>query len=154
MKSRFLVFLCLSVSCISIAQPRQRAEKAFVDDLNTILVRSVAEHNKDGAEQTEIDSVFAISPAGMLSLTIRTGSDSSVVVSRMEASLYKLSEVVLDVYLSLRFEGGTNRFVKTASGWQPDGTDTLFFVGDVHDEVAEWKRVNKHWEKLKRWYRK
>jgi len=153
MKTITFLLLGILISFISIAQPKKRAEKEFLNDLNAILVRSVAEHNRDGADQTEIDSAFAISKDGILSLTLRTTSDSTVVVSRMQASLSRLSEVVLDVYLSLRFEGGADRYVRKASGWELDGTDSLFFVGDVHDEVSEWKRVNKDWEKLKRWYR-
>lgn len=86
------------------AQSKQKAETAFLKELNSILKNSKAQHWKYNGVMS-VDSAFAIN-TGILSVSVRyTNEDSSFVRSRMEAPVNKILRVAYDLYLILEFNG-------------------------------------------------
>ena len=101
------VFFLLIFPTIAFAQPKQKAETAFLAKLNSALNSSEAESRGYGFQDSKIiDAPFSIDGKGNLSLTIRRiNADSSVVISKMEAPVNKINHVAYDLYLILEFEG-------------------------------------------------
>jgi hypothetical protein len=99
-----LVSLCLLLPYSVCAQSKQKVEKEFLTQLNTILKKSKQEHWKYKGTMT-IDSAFAINKEGILSVTVHyTDDDSAVVRVRMEAPVKKILRVAYDLYLILEYK--------------------------------------------------
>lgn len=99
-----IIFSCCFILNTAIAQSKQKAATAFLNELNYILKNSKEQHWKYTGTMT-IDSAFAISKAGILSVTVRyTNEDGSYVRSRMEAPVNKIKKVAYDLYLILEYK--------------------------------------------------
>lgn len=97
------IFFFLLMPIIASAQTKQKAEKEFVAELNSILKKSKEQHWKYKGLIT-IDSAFAINKEGILSVTVRYNDEGSVVKTRMEAPLKNIQLVAYDLYLILVYK--------------------------------------------------
>jgi len=99
----FLLYIFL-LAPLASAQTKQKAEKDFVKELNSILKTSKEQHWSYNGIMT-IDSTFAINEKGVLSVAVRyRDDDSSVVRTRMEAPVNKISRIAYDLYLILEYK--------------------------------------------------
>lgn len=98
-----IVFALLFVQTTVIGQSKAKAEKQFLKELNTIL-KNAKQHHWDYEGKMTIDSLFAISKTGILSMTVRYTNDESFIRARMAAPVDKIKNVLYDVYLILQFE--------------------------------------------------
>lgn len=98
-----LFLLCGIVFQINTyAQTKQKAETAFVAELNKIISNSKEQHWAYKGVMT-IDSAFAINKKDELSVTVRYTEDNDVVIARMVAPIKKKMRVAYDLYLILEY---------------------------------------------------
>ncbi len=106
---KILILLCCFTFVVNLttAQPKQKAETAFLAKLNSALNTSDTESRGYGFPDLKIiDTPFSIDNKGNLLLTIRRiNADSTFVISKMEAPVNKIKHVAYDLYLILEFEG-------------------------------------------------
>ena len=97
-----LIFLSLSI----MAQTKQKAEAAFLKEINMLFADTSAQNQGIGFPDPKIiDAPFAIDKEGNLTVTIRrTNTDATVEISKMEAPINKIKQVVYDLYLILEFK--------------------------------------------------
>ncbi|MBC7381926.1 MAG: hypothetical protein H7296_02905 [Bacteroidia bacterium] len=82
------------------AQKKNKAERAFVTELNTVLNKSEKQDGDYEGVMT-IDSAFAINAAGVLAVTVKYTSDSSITRVRLAAPVSSIQKVLYDLYLIL-----------------------------------------------------
>jgi len=102
----FLLTACyLFLSLLTNAQTKkQKAEKEFLNQLNSILINSKDQDWAHNGTMT-VDIAFAINKEGILSVTVHyTDDDSAVVRMRMEAPVKKILRVAYDLYLILEYK--------------------------------------------------
>ena len=145
-----LLFLFISL-CLPFyvhAQTKQKAEKEFLKQLNTILKNSKEHDHWLQTGTMTIDSAFAINKAGILSLTVRhTDDDSSFVRARMEAPINKIQRIAYDLYLILEYKTDEVTVFKSATNSNKlveDHKTNYFHIG------APWPEDMKHQEKLQK----
>ena len=102
-KSLLLITSCFLLTNVASAQSKQKAEKKFLKELNSIVRKSPSQHwGYDGV--MTIDSAFAISKTGIISVTVRYTTDEFFMRARMEAPVSTISEVAYDLYLILKYK--------------------------------------------------
>jgi hypothetical protein len=147
-----IIFICLIyallVPTMAFAQSKQKAEKDFVNQLNSILKNSSEHDHWLQSGTMTIDSAFAINKAGILSLTVRhTDEDSSFVRARMEAPINKIQRIAYDLYLILEYKADEVTVFKSATNSNElteDHKTHYFHIG------APWPEDRKHQEKLQK----
>src|SRR6478752_3658048 len=91
--------LCFILQSPTQAQSKQKAEKEFLKQLNSILKNSKQQHWAYEGNVMSIDSAFAINKEGILSVTVRYTSDTSFVRVRLAAPVSKIDTVRYDLYM-------------------------------------------------------
>ena len=149
------LILVLLLPIMTSAQTKQKAEKEFVNELNSILKNSPSQHwGYEGS--MSIDSAFAISPAGILSVTVRYKTDTSFVRARMQAPVSKIINVAYDLYLILAYK--TEEVTIYNSEEQSEelkeiGKSIYFHIGEpVGDGFKEKEKLQKLLDKLLKYY--
>src|SRR5687767_1330818 len=84
------------------AQSKPKAQKEFLAELNKVLHKSRQQHSSYEGVMT-IDSVFAISKEGILSVTVRYTTDSSFKRVRLAAPVGRIDTIRYDLYLILEY---------------------------------------------------
>ncbi len=132
MKS-IILSLLLVLPIVSCAQSKVKAEAAFVAELNNILNNSTQHHWAYEGEKMTIDSAFAISKNGILSVTISYVNDEEKkTITRIEAPVNKITSVAYDLYLILEFkEAVVNNFYASdgSTVLKASETDDYFHIG-------------------------
>ncbi|GAB2839831.1 hypothetical protein [Ferruginibacter profundus] len=151
-----LLCFCCSLLFIAVAQPKQKAEKEFLKQLNSILKNSLQQHwNYEGATMT-IDSAFAINKEGILSVSVRYTTDSSFVRARMAAPVNKIQRVAYDLYIILEYKDDLVTFYESEPGsnsLNEKGTTNLFHIGAPLPEDAKYQlKLQKALNKLLKYY--
>ncbi len=152
----YLVFFLLAPT-VTTAQTKQKAEKDFVNQLNSILKNSKDEDWQPGGKMT-IDSAFAINKAGILSLTVRyTDEDSSFVTARMIAPVNKIWRIAYDLYLILEFTNDEVTVFTSAKNNNelPETLKTNYFhIGaPLPEDIKHQKKLQKLLDKLLIFYK-
>ncbi|CAN5636643.1 hypothetical protein BH11BAC3_BH11BAC3_47620 [soil metagenome] len=154
---KILIFLscCCLLTHLANAQPKQKAAKEFLTKLNSILKNSPSQHwGYEGA--MTIDSAFAISPAGILSVTVRYTNDSSFMRARMEAPVSKIKGALYDLYLILECAGDDVTIYQSEDGsneLKVTNKTHLFHVGEpTGDGYWEKENLEKLLDKLLKFY--
>lgn len=105
-KYSLLLIAVLFCSTSSVAQQKEKAEEAFLKQLNTILQNS-KDYNWNDFMQ-EVTSVQVTKPFtinnGFLSMTLTYKVADSTTIISMVAPVIKLKSVVYDHYLLLQFD--------------------------------------------------
>ncbi len=107
------IFCCAMFPIASIAQTKQKAETAFLAELNKIISNSKEQHWAYKGVMT-IDSAFAITKKGELSVTVRYTEDTDVVIARMVAPIKRKMRVAYDLYLILEYNDNDVSAYETA----------------------------------------
>ncbi|MGF2414621.1 hypothetical protein [Ferruginibacter sp.] len=143
-----LLYFSLLLPVATAAQSKQKAEKDFVNQLNSILKNSSEHDHWLQTGTMTIDSAFAINKAGILSLTVRhTDDDSSFVRARMEAPINKIQRIAYDLYLILEYKTDEVTVFKSATNSNElieDHKTNYLHIG------APWPEDMKHQEKLQK----
>ena len=137
---------------IVFAQKKNKAERAFVTELNTVLNKS---EKQDGDYEgvMNIDSAFAINAAGVLTVTVKYTSDSSITRVRLAAPVSSIQKVLYDLYLILEcadeqvhlFEAKNNEPLKEVS------KGSWFHVGaPLPEDMVCLQRAQKRRDTLKK----
>ena len=96
--------LCFILQSPAQAQTKQKAEKEFLNQLNSILKKSKQQHWAYEGNVMSIDSAFAINKEGILSVTVRYTSDTSFVRVRLAAPVSRIDTVRYDLYMILEYK--------------------------------------------------
>jgi len=136
-----IISLCI-IACsflgspAATAQSKQKAEKEFLKQLNSILNNSKQQHWAFEGVMT-VDTAFSINKDGKLSVTVRYTSDTTFIRSRMEAPVSKISKVAYDLYLMLEYKDKLVTFYKSDPGsneLEEGGKTDLFHIGAPEEE--------------------
>ncbi len=157
MKSIILSLLCF-LPIISFAQSQKSAEDAFVKELNSILKNSTQQHWAYEGEKMTIDSAFAISKNGILSVTISyINNDGKKTITRTEAPVNKIASVAYDLYLILEFKEAvvSNFYASDGSTvLKASETDDYFHIGAPLPEDPQWQiKLQKLLDDLLKYYK-
>lgn len=153
-----LTFLCLSLSLQfpASAQPKQKAEREFLKQLNNIVKNSKEQHWAYTGTMS-IDSAFAINKEGILSVTVRYTNDSSFIVSRMEAPVSNIEYVAYDLYLILKYSTDEVNTYVSAEGsnvLQQTGKTNLFHIGaPLSDGYKKQEKLQKAANNVLQYYK-
>lgn len=175
MKTILLLLIgCTLFTQGATAQSKQKAEKAFLKELNNILKKTPYHHwafeprpqldsnyepipvSKDARSNMRIDSAFAINAAGTLSVTLRYLNDSSFVRARMEVPVKDIKSMEYDLYLILGCKAdavvgytsaeGSELFVETER-------TNLFHLGlPAYDGYYQREKMQKLLDNLLKYY--
>ena len=85
---------------IAFAQNKKKAERAFVTELNTLLSKCEKQDGDYEGVMT-IDSAVAINADGVLAMTVKYTSDSTITRVRLAAPVSSIQKVLYDLYLIL-----------------------------------------------------
>lgn len=157
---KIILFILFSFSLVwqqaATAQTKLHAEKEFLGLLNSILKNSKQQHWAFEGVMT-IDSAFAISPDGMLSVTVRYTGDSSFIRTRMEAPVNKIKEVAYDLYLILVFKEQWVTVYASLPGsntLQESAKTNLFHIGaPEQEETGLQEKLQQALDKVLLFYR-
>lgn len=108
-----LLYFSLLLPVAATAQTKQKAETAFLAELNKIISNSKEQHWAYKGVMT-IDSAFAINKKGELSVTVRYTEDTDVVIARMVAPVKRKMRVAYDLYLILEYNDNAVAAYETA----------------------------------------
>ena len=81
------------------AQKKNKAERAFVTELNTVLNKSEKQDGDYEGVMT-IDSAVAINADGVLAMTVKYTSDRTITRVRLAAPVSSIQKVLYDLYLN------------------------------------------------------
>ncbi len=113
-RKSFLLLLLMPI--IASTQTKQKAEKEFVAELNSILKKSTDNDHQNQKGVMTIDSTFTINKEGILSVTVRyTEEDAGFVIIRREAPVNKIWRIAYDLYLLLEFKTDEVTMFKSAT---------------------------------------
>lgn len=140
------------------AQSKTKAEKAFSKELNKVLAKST-QHDTGYEGVMSIDTPFAISKAGILSVTVRYTTDSAVKRVRLAAPVRGIKEVLYDLYLILEYATDVVTVYESENSngaFKEIGKGNRFRVGAPLPENAVYKKrvqhaldkVNTHYKNL------
>lgn len=115
MKLLVLTVILSLIQPVSLqAQSKRKAQKEFLAELNTILKRSSRQRSGYAGTMT-IDSAFAISKKGILSVTVRYTSNSRFVRVRTTAPVNKIDNLRYDLYMILEYKDPLVTFYESAT---------------------------------------
>ncbi len=169
-----LLIGCTLFTHASSAQTKQKAEKAFLKELNHILKNTPYHHwafeprpqldsnyepipvSKDAKSNMRIDSAFAITAAGTLSVTVRYLNDSSFVRTRMEVQVKDIVSMEYDLYLILGCKAESVIGYTSAEGSElllETDRSNLFHLGlPAYDGYYQREKLQKLLEDLLKFY--
>lgn len=152
------LFFYLLIPFAVTAQSQQKAEKEFLNQLNSILINS-KEDNWQYKGMMTVDSAFAINKAGILSLTVRyTDDDSSFVRARMEAPVNTIWRIAYDLYLILEYKDDEVTVFKSATNSNKlveDHKTNLLHIGAPYPEDMRHKEeLQKLLDRVLKYYTK
>ena len=158
MKNRLIIFLVLLLPFITTAQSRQKAEKKFLAELNSILKNSKDNDHWNKPGLMSIDSPFAINTQGILSATVRfKDEDGEVIRARMQAPVEKIVDVAYDLFLILDYK--TDEVIKYESEVNNELLNEMyksnyFHVGEpVSDGYKKQKKLQGLLERVLKYYK-
>jgi hypothetical protein len=160
MKSKNILTIGMLSCCLffnaATAQSKQKAEKAFLHQLNTILKNAKQQHwNFEGT--MTIDTAFAINKEGILSVTVRYTNDTSFVRTRLEAPVNKIKRVAYDLYLILEYEDELVTFYVSEPGsneLKENGKTNLFHIGaPLGEDVKAQEKLQRALDELLKYYK-
>ena len=150
------LFFCFLSPIAATAQTRQKAETAFLAELNNILKNSREQHWRYKGAMT-IDSAFAIDKNGVLSITVRYTEDADVVITRMEAPVKNINQVAYDLYLILEFKGDEVSAYESETNSKilhGLGKSNYFHIGvPVKDGYKQQEKLQKLLDNLLKYYK-
>lgn len=155
-KLQLLVFISfIFVSISAIGQSKIKAEQQFLQALNTILRQSKQQH-WDYEGKMSIDSPFAISKTGILSVTVRYNDNGSLVRARMDAPVNKIKNVLYDLYLILEFEEPLVNLYTSKPGTlvlkKKENSQYFHIAAPVKEGYQQEKRLQQLLENLMKFY--
>jgi len=151
------LFLFTGIQTVT-AQSKQKAEQNFLKQLNSILKNSKNQHwAYEGV--MHIDSAFAINKAGLLSVTLRYTTDSSLKRVRMVAPVGKIAGVIYDIYLILEYKKPLVDIYESDSNstvLKEAGHNILFHIGFAHPDQgeAQQEKLQKAVDALLKYYKR
>jgi hypothetical protein len=156
--SLFITIFSLLLHQPAVAQSKQKAEKEFLKQLNTVLQHSKQQHWAYEGNAMTVDSAFAINKEGLLSVTVHYTSDSSFIRTRMTAPVSKIDKVLYDLYIILdckdkpvtfyQSEPGSNELKEVNKGGR-------FHIGAPEPEDVRYReKLEKALVDLRKYYRK
>ncbi len=158
-KSNWIILLlCLTMPLVCYAQPKQKAEKEFVNLLNSVWKNSPEHHwSYDGS--VSLDSAFAISAQGILSITFRYTPDSAVTkIMSMKVPVNSIREVGYDHYFVLLTDDYVVRVYEAESDQRvldEKEKDNILHIGTPREGEDGYKlvsRLQKSLDKLRKYY--
>jgi hypothetical protein len=133
---KVVLFLCalLWFTQLVQSQPKQKAEKEFLKELNSILSNSKDTDFWHEKGTMTVDSKFTISDKGILSVTVKyTEEDATFTRVRMEAAVSKIIDVAYDHYLILEFKDDDVTFYESeVSSYVSSFTTLLFSISSLN----------------------
>jgi hypothetical protein len=114
------------------AQSPAELQKQFLAQLNSILRSSPQHHWAYEGEKMKIDSPFAVSREGLISVTLQYSTDTTSYKVRYTAPLNSIKKVVQDVYLILEYSSDAMIAYKKERGsneWQEILRRNYFHIG-------------------------
>jgi len=136
------LFCCFALQFTAAAQSKQKATKAFLQQLNDIIKKSPGQHWAYEQDTMTVDSAFAINAQGILSVTIRYTNDTGVTIIRTAAPVNKIERIAYDLYLILEFKDDLVTFYKTETPGGPlkeTGKAHLFHIGAPLPEDVKYQ---------------
>lgn len=158
-KIGLLLFLLLFSSSLSLAQSKEKAQTAFLKELNTILQNSKEydwNYFMQEVETVKIEKTFAINN-DILSVSINYKIGDSITTITMEAPVNKIKSVNYDHYLVLEFETDevTNQqYISNSEIIETTTKQNYFHIGTpIKDGRKEREKLEKLLEKLLKNYK-
>ena len=157
MKSIIIAIYCCTIfPIVAIAQPKQKAQAAFLAELNKIISNSKEQHWAYKGVMT-IDSAFAINKKDELSVTVRYTEDTDVVIARMTAPIKRKMRVAYDLYLILEYNDNYVSAYETAknSTYLKELEKTNYFhVGvPLYEGYKQQEKLQKLLDNLLKYYK-
>ena len=150
------LYFSLLLSVAAMAQTKQKAEKAFVAELNKIISNSKEQHWAYKGVMT-IDSAFAINKKGDLSVTVRYTEEADVVIARMVAPIKRKMRVAYDLYLILEYNDNYVSAYETAknSTYLKELEQTNYFhIGvPLYEGYEQQEKLQKLLDNLLKYYK-
>ncbi len=141
---------------MAIAQPKQKAQAAFLAELNKIISNSKEQHWAYKGVMT-IDSAFAINKKDELSVTVRYTEDTDVVIARMTAPIKRKMRVAYDLYLILEYNDNYVSAYETAknSTYLKELEKTNYFhIGvPLYEGYKQQEKLQKLLDNLLKYYK-
>lgn len=158
-KIGLLLFLLLFSSSLSLAQSKEKAQTAFLKELNTILQNSKEYdwiHFMQEVETVKIEKPFAINN-DILSVSINYKIGDSITTITMEAPVNKIKSVNYDHYLVLDFETEDvtkQHYLPNSNTIETTTKQNYFHIGTpIKDGRKEREKLEKLLEKLLKKYK-
>lgn len=157
-KQSFFLILCFSLllQLSSQAQSKKKDEKEFLKQLNTVLKKSKQQQWAFEDYVMTIDSAFAISKKGILSVTVRYTNDSSFVRVRTTAPLVKIEKIIYDLYLILVYKENVVTFYKSEPNsmeLKEFNTYNWFHIGaPLPEDIVYQEKLQKALDNLRPYY--
>jgi hypothetical protein len=153
----FLLILAIGflMPTTGTAQSKQKSEKQFLKELDAVLKKS-SRHNSGYEGVMTIDSSFAISKEGILSVTVRYTTDTSVKRVRITAPVRGIQLVRYDLYLILEYGEDVVTVFESDKGSEFKAVyhSDWFNVGSpMPEDVIYQEKVQKALEGLYRFYK-
>ncbi len=156
MKNLFIIALIVFFQINTIAQTKQKAEKAFVAELNKIISNSKEQHWAYKGVMA-IDSAFAINKKGDLSVTVRYTEDNDVVIARMVAPIKRKMRVAYDLYLILEYNDNyvsSYETAKNSTHLKELEKTNYFHIGvPLYEGYEQQKKLQKLLDNLLKYYK-
>jgi hypothetical protein len=149
----FVLFFAFLHNQPAFAQSKKNAEKEFLQQLNTVLKKSLR-HESGYEGKMLIDTPFAINREGLLCVTLRYTNDSTYQRVRLEAPVKDIRTVRYDLYLILEY--GDDLVTKYESEWgsaalKEVSRGSWFHVGaPLPEDVTYQQKVQQALDKLKK----
>ena len=129
-----VINLFLLFPLLVMAQTKQKAEREFVAELNSIIKNSTQQHWAYEGQKMTIDSPYAINKNGILSVTVSyIDADGKKTISRMEAPVKQIKNVAYDLYVILEFKDEVVRNFYAENGntiLKASEIDDYFHIGN------------------------
>jgi len=159
-KQSLLFFALLFCSGFVVAQSEEKAEEAFLKQLNATLINSKEyewNHFMQEVEGVQFEKPFIIEN-GILFMTLiyQVGSGSYTTI-KMEAPVNKITSVNYDYYLVLQFDGEEvtkQQYIPNSTTIETSTKQNYFHIGTpVKDGRKEREKLEKLLEKLLKYYK-
>ncbi len=157
MKILFIHFLLLFPFMV-MAQTKQKAEQAFVTELNHIIKNSKQQHWAYEGYKMTIDSPFVINKEGILSVTTSYTKDTEFITTKMWAPINKIDKVAYDLYLILEFKrDDVSSSYREGKGNEPfieNEKDFMFHIGaPLVEDMERQIKLQKLLDDLQKYYK-
>lgn len=153
-----IIHLFLLFPLLVSAQSKQKAEQAFVTELNNIIKNSKQKHWAYEGYKMTIDSPFVINKEGILSVTTSYNKDTEFITTKMWAPVSKIDRVAYDIYLILEFKGDdVSSSYREGKGKEPfieNEKDFIFHIGvPIVEDIERQIKLQKLLDNLLKYYK-